>query len=183
MLGFSAGEITVDVILGGLLIAAARVVDVSLSVLRQASVRAGRRKSAWMIGFIEALIWVFVVSSVVKNLTNPVYAIFYALGFATGTFVGVTMEGFLARGEQVIRIFTHKGDEMATVFREMGYRVTQFEGKGLAGPIQLLFIHVIRKKARAIHEIARACDRECFLVIDDVRSSSAGYHDVGAGRK
>jgi uncharacterized protein YebE (UPF0316 family) len=178
-LDFALSDITLEVVGGGLLIACARVFDVSLSVLRQASIRTSRRKSAWALGFVEALIWVFVVSAVVQNLTNPVYAVFYALGFATGTFVGVTIEGVIARGEQVVRIFTHSGDDMAALFRKRGYRVTQFEGKGLSGPIQLLFIHVLRSKANAIPAIARECDPECFLVVDDVRSSSAGFHPAG----
>lgn len=183
MLGFAFSDITLEVVLGGLGIALARVVDVSLGVLRQSSVRAGRRKSAWMIGFAESLIWVVVVSSVVRNLDNPVLALFYAIGFATGTFVGVTIEGLLARGEQVVRIFTHVGDKMASLFREQGWRVTQFEGKGRDGPVQLLFIHVSRSKSPAIAPLARICDPSCFIVVDDVRSSSAGFHDVSAGRK
>ncbi|MCC7509345.1 MAG: DUF2179 domain-containing protein [Planctomycetes bacterium] len=181
-LDFSLSQITLEAVGGGVLIALARVTDVSLGVLRQASIRAGRSKPAWMLGFIEALIWVFVVSSVVQNLTNPVYAVFYALGFASGSFVGVILEGMLARGEQVVRIFTHRGDQMAALFRTKGYRVTQFEGKGLQGPIQLLFIHVLRRKTLQINDLARDCDPDCFLVVDDVRSSSAAFHG-GALRK
>ena len=171
---FTWSDITIELVLGGLAVAGARVVDVSLGVLRQSSVRAGRRKSAWGIGFIEALIWVVVVSSVVRNLGNPVLALFYAIGFASGTFLGVTLEGMLARGEQVVRIFTHEGDRMAAAMREHGWRVTQFEGKGRDGPVQLLFIHVARKKARLIAPLAREHDPACFIVVDDVRSSSLG---------
>jgi len=167
-------DITPQVILGGLGVALARVLDVSLGVLRQSSVRNGYRKSAWGIGFAEALIWVVVVSSVVRNLNSPVLAVFYALGFATGTYVGVTLEGLLARGEQVVRIFSHEGDRMAVMFRERGYRVTQFEGKGRDGPVQLLFIQLSRKKARSLAPLARECDPACFIVVDDVRSSSVG---------
>ncbi|MBZ0136492.1 MAG: DUF5698 domain-containing protein [Planctomycetes bacterium] len=183
MLAFTFADITIDVIFSGLGVALARIIDVSLGVLRQASVRAGHRKSSWMIGFVEALIWVVVVSSVVRNLNSPVLALFYAVGFATGTFVGVTIEGYLARGEQVVRIFTHFGDKMAGLMRTQGWRVTQFEGKGRDGPVQLLFIHVARRKAPAIAPFARDCDPACFIVVDDVRSSSAGFHDIGAGRK
>jgi len=168
-------DISLNAVMGGLLIALARVFDVSLGVLRQASVRAGRRRSAWLIGFVEALVWVFVVAKVVTNLTNPVYAICYALGFATGTFVGVTLEGLLARGEQVVRIFTHNND-MASSLRRMGYRVTEFDGHGLKGPVKLLFIHVIRKKSPIVPKLARQLDPECFIVVDDVRTSSVGQH-------
>jgi uncharacterized protein YebE (UPF0316 family) len=183
MLAYTFSDITLAAVLGGVGIALARVLDVSLGVLRQASVRNGLRKSAWMIGFAESLIWVIVVSSVVRNLDNPIMALFYALGFATGTFVGVTIENVLARGEQVVRIFTHLGDAMAVRFREAGWRVTQFEGKGRDGPVQLLFIHVTRRRAPSIAPLARKCDPGCFIVVDDVRSSSAGFHDVSAGRK
>lgn len=166
-----AAAFTWDAAYGGALIALARMTDVALGVLRVANVAAGRRASAWGIAFIEAMIWVFAVSGVVKNLDNPVYAVFYALGFATGTFVGMTFERLLARGERVVRVFTHMGEVMATALRDKGYRVTQFEGKGLQGPIQLLFIQVPRRAARELPLQARALDPDCFMVIDDIRTS------------
>jgi uncharacterized protein YebE (UPF0316 family) len=111
----------------------------------------------------------------VTNLNHPIYAIFYALGFATGTLVGVTLEGFIAKGEQVVRVFTKSGDQLAAALREKGIRVTQFEGKGRDGPTQLLFIHVARRRAKTIPALARSIDDDCFVVIDDVRSSSGGF--------
>lgn len=173
-LAISLSEITPEVILGGVAIAFARIFDVSLGVLRISAQAAGYKKSAWGFAFLEALIWVVVVSSVVQNLNNPVYAVAFALGFATGTFVGLTLEGWMARGEQVVRVFTHHGDEMAEVFRERGWRVTQFEGKGRDGPIQLLFIHARRKLAPRISRAARQVDDKAFIVVDDVRTSLGG---------
>ena len=79
---------------------------------------------------------------------------------------------YTSQGEQVVRIFTHKGDEMSHAMRELGYRVTQFEGKGRDGPIQLLFIHVPRRRAPKLRPVARKVDENCFIVVDDVRSSS-----------
>ncbi|MBZ0136493.1 MAG: DUF5698 domain-containing protein [Planctomycetes bacterium] len=167
--------ISFDMILGGLLIAFARIFDVSLGVLRMSAQAAGRKKAAWGFAFLESLIWVIVVSSIVTSLDHPVYAIFYALGFASGTLVGVLLEGAFARGEQVVRVFTHHGDAMSAEFRQQGWRVTQFEGKGRDGPIQLLFIHLTRKKAKNVPSLARTIDPDSFIVVDDVRSSlSAG---------
>jgi uncharacterized protein YebE (UPF0316 family) len=167
--------ITFDMILGGVLIAFARIFDVSLGVLRHAAQAAGRKNSTWIFAFLESLLWVVIVSSIVTNLNHPIYAIFYALGFATGTLVGVTLEGLIAKGEQVVRVFTKSGDELATALREKGIRVTQFEGKGRDGPTQLLFIHVPRRRAKTIPALARSLDDDCFVVIDDVRSSSGGF--------
>lgn len=174
LISFSLSDFTLEVLFGGLLIALARVLDVSIGVLRFAAITAGRRKAALAFAFLEALIWVVVVAAVVSGDMNLVHALFFALGFAFGTFVGMTIENLLAHGEQVVRIFTHQGDEMAAVFRGRNYRVTQFEGKGLEGPVQLLFIHVTRRQALKVPDIARATDDDCFIVVDDVRSSSIG---------
>jgi len=172
-ISFDALSFSWEAIGGAALIAIARMTDVALAVLRQSNTIAGRRKSAWLIGFFEALIWVFVVAGVVNKINNPVYAIAYAIGFATGTFLGITAEQFFARGEQVVRVFTHEGEKLSGALRERGYRVTQMDGRGRDGPIQILFIHVARKKALGLPKLARELDNTCFIVIDDVRSSSA----------
>lgn len=161
---------------GALLIAFARMVDVALGVLRLNNTANGRRKAAWTIGFFEALIWVIAVAGVIGSSLSNINlfnAIAYSLGFATGTFVGITIEGILARGEQVVRVFTHEGDKLADSLRQRGFRVTQIDARGRDGPIQLLFIQVARRKAAEIPELARELDRECFIVIDDVRSTSS----------
>jgi uncharacterized protein YebE (UPF0316 family) len=178
-ISFTFSEISIEVVLGGVLIALARVFDVSVGVLRFAAITAGRRKAAWAFAFMESLIWLVVVASIVSGEMNVVHAVFYALGFAFGTFVGMLLEDVFGSGEQVVRIFTHEGDAMAQHFRGLRYRVTQFEGKGLSGPIQLLFIHVNRRMARRVPQVAREFDPECFIVIDDVRSSSIGLHRGG----
>jgi len=172
-ISFDSVDLSWDAIGGAALIAFARMFDMSLAVLRMSNTAAGRRKSAWVIAFFEALIWVFVVAGVVNKISNPVYAIAYAIGFASGTFMGITAEQMLARGEQVVRVFTHHGDKLANDLRERGFRVTQMDGRGRDGPIQILFIHVARRKAQQLPTLARKLDDTCFIVIDDVRSSSA----------
>ncbi|MBE7492022.1 MAG: DUF2179 domain-containing protein [Planctomycetes bacterium] len=172
-ISLEAWDFSWDALGGAALIALARMFDMSLAVLRMSNTAAGRKKSAWIIAFFEALIWVFVVAGVVQKINNPVYAVAYAIGFASGTFLGITAEQFFARGEQVVRVFTHHGDSLASELRTRGYRVTQMEGKGRDGPIQILFIHVPRKKAQQLPKLARELDNTCFIVIDDVRSSSA----------
>lgn len=175
---------------GALLIAFARMVDVALGVLRLANTAAGRRKAAWLIGFFEAFIWVVAVAGVIGSSLNNINlfnAIAYSLGFASGTFLGITIEGMLARGEQVVRVFTHQGDKLADMLRQRGYRVTQIDARGRDGPIQLLFIQVARRKAAEIPELARELDRDCFIVVDDIRSTSAAsrsgtFTAVNAGK-
>lgn len=152
-----------------LLIFVARVFDVSLGTFRHAMIIRSKRGIAFFIAFTESLIWVFAVSKVITNLTEPVTALAFALGFATGTFVGITMESFFKIGEQVVKVFSVKGKEVAVKLRSEGFRVTEFSGKGRDGEVVLLFVQVRRKDTKNILKLAREIDKSCFLVVEDIK--------------
>lgn len=155
------------------LIVLARIADVSLGTLRTVAVVNGRRRSAWFLGFFEVLIWVLVVSKVITQVQQePIYAVAYAFGFAMGNVLGITIERRLAFGDQVVRIFSRKGHEIATALRANEFRVTEFEGKGRDGAVSMLFIEIQRKRVAEVSRIARAIDAACYLVVDDIRHSS-----------
>jgi len=149
-----------------------RVADVTLGTLRTVFVVHGRRGIACLLGFFELLIWVLVVSRVVHNLDKPIYAVCYATGFAIGTFIGITVEGWFGAGDQVLRVFTRLGPRLVDELREMGYVVTQFEGAGKEGPISLLFLQTPRRKIRPAIERVLSTDPACFYIVDDIRLSS-----------
>jgi len=162
------------IILGtSLLIIVARITDVSLGTLRTVCVVNGRKNLAWVLGFCEVLVWVIVVSKVIANLNVPAYAVAYAVGAASGSWVGITIEQRLAFGDQVVRIFTRKGREMAAALREQGYRVTEIDGRGRDGHVELLFIEVPRRQAMNVANTARTLDPQCYFVVDDIRMTSA----------
>ncbi|WP_230755828.1 DUF2179 domain-containing protein [Teretinema zuelzerae] len=161
-------------ILLALTIFIARVADVSLGTFRHAMVIRGRKLPAFFAAFAESLIWVFAVSRVLKDMSDPLTAVAFALGFATGTFCGMTIENLFKIGDQVIRIFSAKGEESAASLREAGYRVTVFEGSGRDGAVSLLFLQAKRRDVSKIQSLARKIDPAGFIVIDDIRSASAG---------
>jgi len=141
--------------------------------LRTVAVVYGRRFSAFALGFFEVLIWVVVVAKVVETLDdNMFYAVAYALGFAAGNFLGITIESHIAVGSQVVRVFTRQGEALAHALRARDYRVTSFEGEGRDGPVTLLFVHSSRKRVKKMLGMARELDPSCFYVIDDVRYAS-----------
>lgn len=156
-----------------LLIVAARICDVTLGTMRTMAIVNGRRGLAWGLGFFEVLIWIYAVSAVLRNgIESPVVAVAYALGFATGNYIGITIEQLIAHGEQVIRIFTRCGQEMAGGLRRQGYGVTRLQGEGRDGPVDVLFVKALRKKARQVTAFARQCDPHCFYTVDNIRFSS-----------
>jgi uncharacterized protein YebE (UPF0316 family) len=71
-----------------LLIFSTRICDVTLDTLRIIYVSRGLKLLAASIGFIEVLIWLFAITQIFKNLTNPIYYVAYAGGFAMGNYVG-----------------------------------------------------------------------------------------------
>lgn len=164
---------TLEVLLISLGIVGARILDVTLGTLRTVAVIHGRRTAAFVLGFVEVLIWVLVVSSVISTVKeNPWYAIAYALGFATGNYLGITIEGRFAFGKQVVRVFTRHGIEVAAALRAEKVPVTEFEGRGKDGPISMLFIELGRRDASRMLAKIRALDPHCYYVVDDVRLAS-----------
>jgi uncharacterized protein YebE (UPF0316 family) len=163
-------EITSDNIILALLIFAARVSDVGLGTIRHALIIRGRKNLTFLIAFFEALIWVYAVSSVMSTIQDPLTSISFALGFASGTYVGLTIEGLLKIGEQVVRVFSRKGDLVAQKLRENGYRVTVFDGTGRDGVVKLLFVQIKRRKASKVKAIVRSIDPSSFMILDDIRS-------------
>lgn len=171
-----------DLILNCVIIVGARVLDVSLGTMRTVAVIYGRKYSAWGLGFFEVLVWISVVAKVLPLAQqNPVYAIFYAVGFATGNFIGITVEQAIAFGDRAVRIFTRRGPEMADALRDEGFGVTEFDGRGRDGPVALLYVQCKRKKVRDLVRRAREIDAACYYTVEDVRKASTASYE-GAGR-
>jgi uncharacterized protein YebE (UPF0316 family) len=152
-----------------LVIFIARVFDVSLGTLRHALIIRQKRLLAFCIAFLESMIWVFAVSKVLNDLSDPLTAFSFALGFATGTFVGMTLENVLKIGDQVVKVFTLQGEAVAAALRNAGFRVTEFSGKGRDGVVVLLFVQVRRREVRTVLKESRMLDPNCYLVVEDIR--------------
>jgi len=164
---------TLGTLLTGILIFTARIGDVSIGTIRTLMVVNGRRRLAFALSFFEVLIWVAAVSKVFGNLDQPFYAVMFALGAASGNFVGMTIESQVALGEQIVRVFTGRGRDVAEALRRDGFRVMEMAGTGDGGPIDLLFVDVERRNAMRVIRAARAVDPACHYILDDVRLTSA----------
>ncbi|QTQ17107.1 DUF2179 domain-containing protein [Treponema parvum] len=159
---------TQEQIITAVIIFVARVMDVSLGTFRNVLVIRRKRLYAFIASFFECLIWIYAVSRVITDLTDPITSIAFALGFATGTFTGITIEGLFKIGEQAIRIFSLKGDDISDSLRSQGFRVTVFEGRGRNGPVKMVFVQVKRRNVKKVFTLARTIDPLCFMVVDDI---------------
>ncbi|MGM0601981.1 MAG: DUF2179 domain-containing protein [Bacillota bacterium] len=165
-----------ELILGGLLIFMARVVDVSLGTVRVLMIFKSQRLYAALIGFVEVIVYIFALNRVVTTLDNPFNLIIYALGFAAGNFVGSLVEEKVAIGQVTVNVITSNTSfEMIEQMREEGYGVTVLDGEGKKGKKKILFVTLERKDLRHFFEIVDNCEPESFVNILDSRSTRGGY--------
>jgi len=151
----------------------ARITDVSLGTVRTIAVVKGRILIASLLGFVEVLIWVIAVSNVVTRLDQPLNLVAWAAGFAVGNAVGIFIERKLALGDVVMRVISRgQGAEVAEKLRHLGQRVTEFEGKGRSGPVQLLYLVMDRVDADRVERISRTIDPDAVVVTEDVRHAN-----------
>jgi uncharacterized protein YebE (UPF0316 family) len=158
-----------------LMIFASRIVDVTLGTMRLIFTSRGQRRLAPLLGFIEILIWIVIVSQVMGHVQNPAAYIGYAAGFATGTYVGMRIEDHMAMGTLVVRIILAKGaEELTSSLRAAGFGVTSVSGEGAQGPVSLLYTVVPRKNLRLVTGLIHDLAPGTFFSVEEVRSSEMG---------
>jgi uncharacterized protein YebE (UPF0316 family) len=167
---------TLRVILVGLGIFAARVVDMSLDTIRVLFVVRGRKLLAWILGFSQSLIFIIAISSVLTGKLSAVNILTYAAGFATGNVVGMLIEERLAIGHiQMTIISSKRGAAIAEGLRKSGYAVTEVAGRGKDGTVAMLHCSVLRRKVDMVDKLVLKLDREAFVTAEDVRPVRRGF--------
>jgi uncharacterized protein YebE (UPF0316 family) len=153
------------------LIVLARIIDVSLDTIRMVSVVQGRRGFAAVLGFFQAVVFISVVGKVLLNMSQPEYAIAYALGFATGTYLGMLIEQRLAFGKQLVFLLTPKGPELAKVLRAADFLLAELKGRTREGDLKILCVEIARREAQKLILMASAVDERCVVIVHDIRRS------------
>lgn len=126
----------------------AKIIEVSLTTLRMVFVSKGKKRLASVIGFVEVTIWLKVASVVLVNINeHPAKMFVYALGFAIGNYIGLTIEDKLGLGYSKIQIITDidNGEDLANSIRELGRAVTIIKGEGRDTKKAVLTTYVRRK--------------------------------------
>ncbi|MBC7923308.1 MAG: DUF2179 domain-containing protein [Ferruginibacter sp.] len=158
-----------------LLIFCARISDVTLSTIRIVFVMSGRRNLAPILGFFESLIWLVAISQIMKNISSPVSYVAYAAGFASGTFVGMTIEQKLALGKVLVRVITRReATALLEFLRTSKYGYTNVEAQGKRENVSLIFSVVERQDLQDYIAIIERFNPTAFYTIENVRFVSDG---------
>jgi uncharacterized protein YebE (UPF0316 family) len=153
-----------------------RTTDISISTLRTFTVARGRRLPAWVLGFMQALLFVTATSAVHSELGNVLNLLAFAAGMATGNVIGMTIERVLAPGHSLMRMYSPgRGESLAEELRKLGYGATLVSGKGLNGTVGLIYCYVPRRKVRKITKQVIVQDPDAYISVENVRQLRGGW--------
>jgi uncharacterized protein YebE (UPF0316 family) len=105
-----------------------------------------------------------------KNLSNFMCYLGWAGGYATGIYIGLSIEEKLAIGTQVIRVFTQEDiAKLIETLVEKNFSYTILDGEGKKGAVKLIFIVVKRKNVKDVTEIIHRFSPQAFYSIEDIK--------------
>ena len=167
-----------DVIWVYLFILVAKIVEVSLSTIRIVLITKGERAIGAFIGFFEVLLWVFIASSVIKDIaSDPLKDIIYALGFGIGNYVGSLLEEKIGLGLSEVQVIVKEehGYELAEALREKDLGVTLIPGEGKNHSRYLLLMFVPRKRVQSVIKQIRQIQENAVITVSETKPIYGGY--------
>ncbi len=158
-----------------LIIFVSRIGDVTLGTLRHVMMARGNKSAAPILGFFEVLIWIVVVSQVMKQANNFACYIGWAGGFASGNYIGLLIEERIALGLQILRIITNKEcSELIAKLQEENHGTTVMDAQGAKGPVKVILTVVKRKNIDTVVKIIQQHNPDAFYSIEDIRDVNKG---------
>ncbi len=155
------------------LIFLARVTDVSLSTIRVMFIMSGTKKWAPVLGFFESLIWLLAIGQIMQNISNVYSYLAYAVGYATGTFVGMCIEEKIAMGKVVVRVITRAPvSDLIIWLNDNHYRYSNVQAEENQGDANVLFTVVKRSKLEDLLKAVRYFHPEAFYTVEGVKRVS-----------
>ena len=162
-----------------LLVCAAKIVEITIQSLKTCMMVKGQRLKAAGLGFVECTIWGLVISTIISTLgDNLLLLLFYCVGYATGLFLGSTIEGKIALGTSNLEIIASEESTARIIeyLKARGNGFTVFEGQGSTEKMNMIFIVLPRKEStKVLREIKKQCGDKIFVVASDVSKYAGGY--------
>lgn len=161
------------------IVCAAKIVEITIQSLKTCMMVKGQRLKAAGLGLVECAIWGLVISTIIGTLGDNLFLLaFYCVGYATGLFLGSTIESKIALGTSNLELIaSDESTEIITAYlkeRNKGYTV--FAGQGSTDKMNMIFIVLPRRETpKMLREIRAACDNKVFVVASEVSKYAGGY--------
>lgn len=159
-----------------ILIFCCRIVDVSLGTLRMLYMVRGRKYLAGTIGIVEVAVFLWAITTVMKNIGNWPNFVAYCLGFGIGTILGIKIEEVIAPGNLWVTVISKsKFKQIANALRKMGLGVTESFGLGMDGAVEILTTIIRRKDFPLTLQAIQTIDPAAFVTSDQTHTVCRGY--------
>ena len=163
-----------------LIIAFARILDVSVGTIRVIFVARGYKYLAPVLGFVEVIIWLLAIGQIMQQLDNFMSYIGYGAGFAAGNYIGIILVEKMSLGTVVMRIIAKQDStQLVEVLRNADYGVTAVDAEGKTGAVKILFSIVKKKDLADALEIVNKFSPNAFYTIEEVQRVNEGYFKIG----
>jgi len=164
-----------------IIIFVAKIIEVTIGVLRMVLITKGERKLATVIAFFEIVIWLLVVSTVLVDITeDPFKVLAYAAGFAFGQMFGSLLEDKIALGNIRVEIIADEdiGIKLANHLRDNKFGVTTIEASGMTHKKMIIFLYAARKQMKNILNLCNEVSKDLVITVDDIRPLAGGYYKI-----
>ncbi len=131
---------------------------------------------ASLLGFAEALIYVFGLSLVFSGEQGPIAMLVYALGFGLGILIGGAVENKLAIGYNSFQVnLMDKNTDLILRLRNEGFGVTVYEGEGRDSQRYRLDILTRRNREEELMDLIGEYEPRAFIVSYEPRRFKGGF--------
>lgn len=144
-----------------------RILDVSLSSIRTMFVVKCNKIMASLIAFVEIFIWFYAAKeALVSNSTSLCIVVSYALGYATGTFIGTLINEKFISGIYSLKV-SLKGvnEKMIKKLNSICLDVVNLKGESK----DILFLEVDKKNYKELIDNIYKVDKSASIVINDAK--------------
>ena len=161
-----------------LIVCAAKILEITIQSLKTCMMVKGQRLKAAMLGFTECTVWGLVISTIIGTLGDNLFLLaFYCVGYATGLFLGSTLESKIALGTSNLQLIANdeNTERIIEYLNENGRGYTVFDGHGSTDKMNMILIVLPRRDAQRVLKTIRAlCKNNVFVVASEVSKYAGG---------
>lgn len=161
------------------IVCAAKIIEITIQSLKTCMMVKGQRLKAAGLGFLECAIWGLVISTIIGTLGDNLFLLaFYCVGYATGLFLGSTLESKIALGTSSLQLIANEENTAKIIqyLQENSRGYTVFDGYGSTDKMNMIMIVLPRRDALPVlKQIRKICQNNVFVVVDEVSKYAGGY--------
>lgn len=152
----------------------ARICDVSLGTIRTVFIVKGNKFISALIAFVEIVIWFFAAREALNTEISSIFIVIsYALGYATGTYVGTIINELFINGVISIQVISNKiGNKEISKIKKNNFGVSVVK---TIDNKNMLFLEINKKRVKECIKLIESLDKSSFIIINESKIAYNGY--------